>query len=153
RNCPCDRASRSTPSMTTLPAVIVAPFRAKPSRANARVLLPEPDSPTTPMTSPRPSSNPTSRTMWSPAAATATVTPDTAISPATSAPPVRPADRPGDRLGDQVAAQRHHQDQRDRRQHRNRRDREAVLVLADHPAPVRRRGSDAEPEVVQRRDR
>src|SRR4029077_19874642 len=53
----------STSPMLTLPDTMVVPGRAKPSRAIATVVLPDPDSPTMPSAAPGPTEKPISATM------------------------------------------------------------------------------------------
>src|SRR5579862_3161417 len=166
------RASRPrmlSPPMWMLPPRIRTPGRVKPSRASASVVLPLPDSPTTPRISPGATSKLTSSTTGSPLSS-ATVRFSTLIATPVAASLMRSrswlrcddaphsardvgaAEAARDCVAGEVDADREDGDHRRRCQHRERVQRDVLPVLADHQRPVGAGRVDSEPEIDNRRD-
>src|SRR5262249_35943240 len=158
--------SRSPSS--TVPPAIRRPRRAWPSMARPTVVLPDPDSPTTPKISPRAIPNDTSLMTGVPVDSIATCRSWTAAADTAgpAACPPRPALRarrrscfargpaearrgPRDAVADQAGSQRQQRDDDDRRGRPPGLDHQHDLVLLDHGAPVRAVGIGGEPEERQ----
>ncbi len=147
----------STSPTRMLPPAIAAPRRVWPSSARPTVVLPEPDSPTRPSTSPGAIVNETSSTMSISVSRSTMRRPSTATAGLDGAhSAARPRSMPmaarASAVADEARADREHRDRDDRQHDAPRLGDQRELVLVDHRAPVGAVRVGREAEEGERRD-